>query len=361
LSGARCAFAAGLLAFAGTGCAGLIGADFNDKQLCSGSCDLNATPTREPSVLASAQGTLSAIAADGEAVFWIDSSSSGAEGKLWYCSDPKCSAGPKVLASRQARPRGLALDAARVYWSIEAGALLACPRSGCAQAGPSTLYTGGGSIDALGSDGSFVYFSGTATEDDPSAGIWRVPVDGGSAPTQLATEQLNAMHLAVGGGHVVWATSGGGDGANSVLACPVDGCGDGPTLLASGQASVLGLATDGTSAYWTAHAEDARASGQIASCNLEGCGDSPRSVLISSTKPWGLAVDDGTLYFSDVYEETVRMCPLEDCANGGTALAAAGNADPIPPGLLSPVDLALGAHNVYWLSTGDDVIAQSTR
>lgn len=149
-----------------------------------------------PTVVATAQGGSSGIAADSSDVYWANSQS----GEVMHCTPP-CASLPTTFAKNQNYPLFVALDSATVYWTnFVGGTVMSCPRASCV------------------------------------------------TPTVLASGQLQPRAITVDATDVYWTTN----GANgTIMKCAKTGCGNAPTTLASGQNLPYGIAVDATSVYWT--------------------------------------------------------------------------------------------------------------
>jgi hypothetical protein len=88
------------------------------KCVVAGTCGGTGTP-----LLASADGLITDVLADATGVYWaVMGDPSGATGAIRRCALPDCAGGPKDLAKNQANPTALALDGDFVYWANRGGA-----------------------------------------------------------------------------------------------------------------------------------------------------------------------------------------------------------------------------------------------
>jgi len=113
----------------------------------------------------------------------------------------------------------------------------ACTASLCE---PVVIATGQGTPTGIATDGVNVYFTNATN----SGAVMRMPVDGSSAPVQLAPAS-NPFWVATDGVEVFWTA---GKGSGGVYKANVDGTG--LMTLASGQSSPKGLVIDSTHVFW---------------------------------------------------------------------------------------------------------------
>jgi hypothetical protein len=160
----------------------------------------NMMPTPFTSVTVSTNG-FGRLATDGTSLFFSD----GGNGIVRSCPLAGCGAGPTVLATLQANPWGIAVDAANVYWvnDVTTGTVVTCPKSGC------------------GLDNTLL--------------------------VTLATNQDTPRTMAIDATDTFWVTQGGG----TVMKCAKAGCGQKPTTLASGIMTPQGVAVDDVWVYFT--------------------------------------------------------------------------------------------------------------
>lgn len=298
--------------------------------------------------------------------------SCGAAGTCWLGA---CYATPTILASAQAAPVSIAVDATHVYWTAQGngnigmgtGTVMKVPIGGGAAV---TLASGAWIVGGLAVDASYVYYSNYVQ------GLMKVPLGGGSpvsvalADAQyglvldstslywcegtnimqvdagggtvntLATGQSCFQGLAVSAGNVYWLDI--GTDANSHADGSVRWLAIGsntPTTLDSGQTSPTGLTVDAANAYWT----DA---GANAGENMDGAvmvggldGSNPLVLASDQWFPYGIAVDESYVYWTDLNAGAVMKIPLA----GGTPVT-------LTAGHWNPTAIVVDATNVYWLT-----------
>jgi hypothetical protein len=144
----------------------------------------------------------------------------------------------------------------------------------------------------------------------------------GNAPTVLASGQWGATtRLAVVGGSVYWA------GQNLLLSCPTDGCAAGPTVLWAGSLAPTDIAVGATAIYFGDSISD-----ELLMCPLGGCGQNPAVVWTSTVPPAAIAVDGATVYFG------AAGISLLSCEPSGCAPVVVGGA---------PTVMDVGGSSVY--------------
>jgi len=145
--------------------------------------------------------------------------------------------GVQVLASKQATPWDVAVDAQYVYWTNYDGGDVRRVSIGGGQ--QDVLATGQGNPVGLAIDATHAYW---ATET--SGEISRVPLTGGKTEL-IASGQTKPTYVAVDAAHVYWTNFGNGTVSRAPLA------GGDVVVVAAGQNKPYYLLVDATHVYWT--------------------------------------------------------------------------------------------------------------
>ena len=172
----------------------------------------------------------------------------------------------------------------------------------------------------------------------------------------LATGQTSPVAIAVDANRVYWLNLGvftgpGGKAGGSyvqgqVVSCAIQGCGNEPTVLASGWGQPGGLpvvpgalAVDSSRVYWVG-------SGDVLSCGLAGCGCAP-TCIAAVDDPTGLTVAGGNVYWTEYDVGLIAACPAAGCASGPTTFASSQ---------VGPTAVAVDATGIYWTNTNGTLL-----
>lgn len=215
------------------------------------------------------------------------------------------------------------LDTTNVYFGDEGtttGVVYQCAKGGCAT--PTTL--GPGFATGIGVDGKNVYWNDFAGGKVVACAI------GGCAntPTTIAPTQPQAEGVTFDGTNLYWATSG------NVLTCVPPACSP-RTQLASGQGTIVHVASETGAAYWVS-------GGALVSCSAGGCSSTPVKVG-SPASGASVFVLNGVAYFTS--GNAVVSCPVGGCATPHTI----GASD-------DPYGIGSDGTDVYWLDDIDQVV-----
>jgi hypothetical protein len=172
--------------------------------------------------------------------------------------------------------------------------------------------------------------SGPAADAGPCNGVCVV----------LASGQANVIGLATDGTNVYWTTD---NGTGTVAGTPVSGAGSIFTL-ASGQVDPGAIATDGTNVYWVTY-DNGLGGGTVMMAKAASDGGLPVTLAANQTAPEYLAVCPPTVFWTnehDVY----------------TVNSDGGDPETVPAG--GAYNVACNASAVYWSNGSDELLAAPT-
>jgi hypothetical protein len=295
----------------------------------------------QPIILSTGDNYPNGIAVDSTQVYWVDEGSNATDstnGQLRSCAIGGCKGSPTILAANQDLAWDVAVSSGVVYWSANSGgpAVLACPISGCGDAGARTITTYPSGAAGLAVDTSNVYFT-CNTSDLATSFVLSCALTGcGSTPTVIASEQILPFTIAIDDTNVYWLEEGTGT-EGQLQSCPKGGSCTTPTLIATGLSYPSGLTVQGTNVYFSSGPS-------VQSCPVTGCGGSPTTLATDLTAPYGVAVDDTYIYFTNYTSAgTVQRCPLTGCS---------GPPETLLSNLSSPGAIAVDARAVYVANYG---------
>lgn len=252
-----------------------------------------------------------------------------------------------IVASGQAAPKGLALDAKNVYWARSGeGTIVSCPLTGCGGEEPTVVVENAPGVRGIAVDGMNVYWM-----SDPNAGLMssikKCPLSGCPAqPIVLGdvnSQRPNDVHVI--GTQLIYTawpdfglctTSDCSPPARSLLLaapmvsvdtdaqfiyyaqhgneilgrCDRNDCAN-ATQLATGQRAIS-IAVDPTTLYFAklAPLEHGMVDDPgIYSCPIDGCGDAEPTVVLADVHAYAIALSATRLYYTDVDAGIVASIP----------------------------------------------------
>jgi hypothetical protein len=262
------------------------------------------------------------------------------------CSGGTCNAGLCRLTPPSVSLQGgaqLTLTSDQVVFTLggiyDMG-VFACPKQGCASAGPKRLTV---DIDAqaefepmgVTTYGAYVYW--TNYYNGTIGGVYRTPLDGGtSVRVSKGDSYKYSTSVAVSDGGIFWTND---EFDQKVAHCPLGMCGDASAAqypqAAGGFSGGLAVADDG-SIVWSENA-------QIVRCTTPACAGGPvASGAVGASGP--LAIEGTTIYFTNEIIHGIIRCPLTGCG-GATSVVV----DSQPENFRS---LAVSKGFLYWTHGG---------
>lgn len=302
----------------------------------SGSCSSGAR-TIGANAGPSAMGRSTAIAVDSTSVYWVDDTTG-------ILKVPLCGGTASTLAAHgpSTLPRtALAIDSASVYWLGSNGDRVrvdTVPLGG----GATTRLTEGLYITGpLAVDATSLYLA----QFGPDPALVRLPLGGGSlatmAPLATSSGSLDVGSLAVDATNAYWSQPSTG----SVMSVPL--AGGAPLTLATAQANPGPVTLDSANLYWANGGQWAfptmpPGSDEGSIVKLPLAGGAPIT-LASGISPCGLATDGTSVYFTDFSKGAVNGQVLKVPVAGGipSTIATPGKAPLVCP-------IAVDATSVYW-------------
>lgn len=292
-------------------------------------------------VIASGQASPVDLAVDAAHIFWINSGTinwneagtQGTSNKDGAVVRALLDGGEiTTLVANQPYPGYIGLDDTNVYWTVESE-IRSIPKAGGTGSAIATGLTNGWGL-AVGLHD--IYWAGSIGNDATSGELAKVPKSGGT-PIPLATGQARPYSQILSDTNIFWidqGTSTGGklnpDGAIMTLS----GDAGSPVTLASAQTYPIGLVNDNTNLYWA----------------------SPRGVmtvpkaggavsLLSPGNAFDLAIDDAWLYAVDYTGGTVSKI---DKSSGARTLLASDQKN--------PHFIVADSTYIYWTNFGDGTV-----
>ena len=235
--------------------------------------------------IASGQGSPTSLAVTGGYAYWTNTSG----GQVMQAALPGGT--PVALASGQTSPATIAVGSAGVFWTTgTCGAGGSAIQELLVGASAPAQWLGACGLSALAVNGSTIYWADDWAVDASDLNTLRTHPQFGACQSAPCPIALFATVIAT---DAVWAQS----ASTSAIMDWEDPYN--PWLIATGPAtqSRVGVATDGTSAYWT------NSDGTIMKVALSG--GSPITLATAQGTPGGIALDGASLYWTSSTAGTV--------------------------------------------------------
>jgi hypothetical protein len=185
---------------------------------------------------------------------------------------------------------------------------------------PLVLASGHTSPNAIAVDDAYVYW----VDDTSGAGVFRVPIDGGSEDA-LALAETRPFAIAVSPTHVYWGTFGG-----QLRRVPIGGGPLEPVAMEPSGQPIMAIALDAVYVYWTGGAPGVFRT-------PSGGGGSASPLVPGEFEPQGIAVSTTSAYWV-----TLGALRVVSLSGGDASTLVAGS------GSCGTSSVALGGTNVFW-------------
>lgn len=275
------------------------------------------------------------------------------------CKDATCKNGSCqgiVLASALPAPRGIAIDATRVYFSNHGSISTQMVNKD----GTGLVGFGGPQVfpDVLVLEGTSLYWN---NETNLKGAILSIDTTilPNDMPLKVSVDLPAPTGVAVVNNDVFFTTGpmNGAPGCsmstyvNALMRCPITGCipascggGGGPNPIASGLVDPHGLIADVASLYWVD-----RTTGNVFTCPTPNCMGGPKAIASMQGGPRDLVMDAQNLYWTNGTAGEIGTCSRADCTD----------AHVLATGQMSPRRLALenaSPPTVIWWTSGDGTV-----
>lgn len=196
--------------------------------------------------------------------------------------------------------------------------------------------------------GTTLFFTTTASMNVGCPGMWASAVlscstlgcaaipdcNTSGGPTVLASNQTQLAGIAADAKNIYWADS----GAHVIRFCPQPACTGGPQTFAQNLGTPFDIVSNGTTVFFTD-----RKTGTLYSCPTTGCGASPTVLVSGLVDPLLIALDTKSIYVTLYGGGSIISCSLPGCAGGATTLAT---------NLKGPYGIASDGTYIYWTEEG---------
>jgi hypothetical protein len=228
-------------------------------------------------------------------------------GSIVACPIAGCEGSPRVVVEGVSSS-SFAVDDTHLYSLSPDATLVKCPVDGCVGAATVVGLLPYRPVEVptpLVLDETHIYWIGIKDPPNLSGSIMVAPKDGSRAPRALVENVNRPESLAIDARNVYFTER---DAAGAIKSCPLTGCEGEPTVLASGQPYLEGLAVDGQQAYWLTAFRDWRSPlstydhgtipGEVVQCGMLGCVTNVAVLVGNQVRPAAIAVDATHVYWA---------------------------------------------------------------
>jgi hypothetical protein len=330
--------------------------DKNNCGTCAETCEVSCTAGLcTPTPLATSLGAPHGIVINGSSLYVAEF------GGINIFSLSKIDGtGLKNFATGQIFPDRLATDGTTLWWTDNAN-ITSDPGGALEEEFLSQAYCNAQSLSTycwlanklpapygIAVQGTTLFFTTTAQTNVGCPGLWASAVlscsTGGCAaipdcatsggPTVLASNQTQLAGIAADAKNIYWADS----GAHVIRFCGQPTCSGGPQTFADNLGTPYDVVSNGTTVFFTD-----RTAGNLYACPTTGCGSSPTVLATGLVDPLLLAVDTKSVYATLYMGGSIVSCSLPSCAGGATTLAK---------NLKGPYGIVSDGTYIYWTEEG---------
>jgi hypothetical protein len=176
-----------------------------------------------------------------------------------------------------------------------------------------------------------IYYATYGYNPTTGGGVFKCPLIGACAPTQLAT-QYAIYALAVDGAGFVFNSQ---QAPQNVISCPLGGCPITPPTPLATSTNASRILTDAANVYWVNQSNTSIIKVDKATSTIA-------TLAAAQSGAYAMAVDDKTVFWASQNNPgTISSCAIAGCGGVPT---------PLVPNLTSVRGLAVDAKAIYWMT-----------